>query len=366
MSKKPSKTLGELYQELNHSQIVEDAEDKFRKRQVSKRRFSQRIINLIPIATIAAWFVAYILSAPHTAALFIRITPAPIIAMFPLASLAPVVIEGFIFIVAALNHASKAKTGEAQYRLAVYGMFGLSVAVNIIGGLVSLYEYFVLSGTNNPFEVAWYVISFPAGILISYLSIVSGEILVKFATGEIDLEIDPSAAWRGKAKYYALIDAFYNAAITHGTTGARANRYAVSQAASYCRDEIKVLQNGSIVEIEKLTNNQAVPVSQPVLAVQSVPKSPEFQTSQQMIVHNLGSESASPEMDKRTVPIQGNLTQDKVIEWIETHSDVYQSVLSQHTGQRTRAKYLSTLMIGHDGGYKTIERAIKKMEAKNE
>jgi len=205
MSKQETKTLQDLYSELQHKSIAESAEDAFRAKQVSKRRFSQRLMNAVPLLTILAFLVTIILSAPHTAAFFIIITPAPIWFGVNIAASAPVVMEIFLFVIAALNEQKK-----GEYTGALRAIFWFSIAINVTGSFVSLQDYFDVYGTSNLFELSFYALAPFAGILVSYLGMVSGKILLQFATGENGLEIESGEGWLGKVKYYALKDKEFN------------------------------------------------------------------------------------------------------------------------------------------------------------
>lgn len=367
--KNQSKTLQELYSELQHKSIAESAEDAFRAKQVSKRRFSQRLMNAVPLLTILAFIVAYILSAPHTAAFFIRVTPAPVWFGFNIASSAPLVIELFIFVVSALNEQKK-----GDYKWALRSIFLFSIAINVTGSFVSLQDYFNLHGTSNFFELSFYALAPFAGILVSYLGVVSGKILLQFATGENGLEIESGEGWIGKVKYYALKEAFYNAALKHGATPARAGTYAERMAEQYCEGQVVVDEHGFVhaVSAQSLTGDASG--YQPAMASLrtngqnygqskvSVQSSNDFgfagmvqgkgQVLNSVDLQNkMGNEDSSilPRMSKRLL-----------IEWLEENPDSWQA-MAQGSTKRERAASLAQSLTGDASGYKSVERVFDEL-----
>lgn len=218
-------TLKDLTGQLDINRLVEQAEERFYSQQSKRQRFSQRIAALIPLGTILAWAVAYALSAPHTAALFIRITP-PVMDALNLAVFAPIVIEGFIAILSALR-----AYGVRGYGVMVWALMGLSMAVNVIGGLV----HFSTLNSANPIEQLWAIASIPAGIIVSFLSMVTGAIVVQFARGEISLELARDS-FAGTQRYNAIYAVIYDAVIKLGGSPSQAENIATNNARRLSQD----------------------------------------------------------------------------------------------------------------------------------
>jgi len=233
-------TIRELNSQIQVSVIEQRAEDKHRQREYKRKRLSQRVAGLIPLGTILAWIVAYGLSAPHTASLFIRITPA-VFDSFNFAVFAPIVVEGFIAIVSALR-----AYGVQGYRGALYALMALSISVNVVGGLIAL-DNAPLSA--SVFEHGWIVISIFAGVVVSFLSLITGSIVVQFARGEINLEIMYSDSWRGLVRYNALYQALYDEAIKLGGTPSQAESVARNNARRLCND-VALDDNGMPYELQ--------------------------------------------------------------------------------------------------------------------
>jgi len=365
---KESKTLQELYSELQHKTIAESAEDAFRAKQVSKRRFSQRLMNAVPALTILAFIVAYILSAPHTAAFFIRVTPAPVWFGINIASSAPLVIELFIFVVSALNEQKK-----GDYKWALRSIFLFSIAINVTGSFVSLQDYFNLHGTSNFFELSFYALAPFAGILVSYLGVVSGKILLQFATGENGLEIESGEGWLGKVKYYALKEAFYNAALKHGATPARASTYAERMAEQYCEGQIIVDNDGQVYAVSQAltgdasgyvgataklgTNGQNFGQSK---LSKPVPSEFGFAGMVQGKAQVLSARDNQNKMDSGTFYPLSRMSKKLLVEWLEENGDNWQGY-SQGATKRERSMAIAQALTGDASGYKTVERVFDEM-----
>lgn len=362
MNKQESKTLQELYSELQHKSIAESAEDAFRAKQVSRQRFSQKLMGTIPVLTTIAFIVAIILSAPHTSEFFIRVTPEIVISGFNVVGTAPLVIELFIFVISALNEQKKGK-----YNRALQAIFSFSIAINVIGCLASLQDYFTAHGTSNFFELGFYAIAPFAGILVSYLGVVSGKILLEFATGENSLEIETGEGWHGKVKYYALKEAFYNAALKHGATPTRASSYAERMAEEYCEGQVYVDDNGTVQAIAQgLTGN---PSASPVMASlgqngqnfgQSISPSKSSQEfgfggMARGKAQVLSVEDNQNKMDNEDGQILPRMSKKILAEWLEDNPDSWQQ-FAQGTTKRERAQAIAQGLTGNPSGYKTIER----------
>lgn len=372
MSKQESKTLQELYSELQHKSIAESAEDAFRAKQVSKRRFSQRLMNAVPLLTILAFIVAYILSAPHTAAFFIRITPAPIWFGFNIASSAPLVIELFIFVVSALNEQKK-----GEYSFALKLIFTFSILINVTGSYVSLQDYFIAanqSGTAiNPFEFTFYALAPFAGFLVSYLGVVSGKILLQFATGENGLEIESGEGWVGKVKYYALKEAFYNAALKHGATPARASTYAEKMAEEYCDGQIYIDDNGFVQAVSAQALTGDAPTFAPAMHLgtngqvfgqsqvsKASPREFGFAGIAKGRAQVLSVRDSQDNMDTGTVYPLSRMSKKLLVEWLEDNGDSWQT-LAIGTTKREKAMNIAQALTGDASGYKSVERVFDEM-----
>lgn len=364
MSKQESKTLQELYAELQHKSIAEGAEDTFRAKQVSKRRFSQRLMNAVPLLTILAFFVTIILSAPHTAAFFVVITPAPLFFGVNIAASAPVVMEIFLFVVSALNEQKK---GDYAWALRVIFLF--SIAINITGSFVSLQNYFNAHGTSNIFELSFYALAPFAGVLVPYLGMVSGKILLQFATGENGLEIESGEGWHGKVKYYALKEAFYNAALKHGATPTRASSYAEKMAAEYCDGQIVVDDNGQVHAVGQMLGNTPhfAPISaqhgQNLGTVQSVQKVHNefgFAGMVQGKAQVLGVKDSENIQDKGTLYPLPRMSRKLLMEWMDANPDEWQRY-SHGATKRERSMKISQGLTGDTSGYKTVERLFDEL-----
>lgn len=362
--KQESKTLQDLYSELQHKSIAESAEDAFRAKQVSKRRFSQRLMNTVPALTILAFAVAYILSAPHTAAFFIRVTPAPIWFGFNIASSAPLVIELFLFVVSALNEQKK-----GDYRWALRSIFLFSIAINVTGSFVSLQDYFNLHGTSNIFELSFYALAPFAGILVSYLGVVSGKILLQFATGENGLEIESGAGWLGKVKYYALKEAFYNAALKHGATPTRASSYSERMAEEYCEGQIRVDDNGNVFAVSSAALTGDASQLSPAMASlrtdygqskmsQTSPHEFGFAGMAQGKAIVLSSEDNRNKADMGTDYPLSRMSKKRLVDWLDTGD--WQAIALGNT-KREKAMSIAAALTGDASGYKTVERVFDDM-----
>lgn len=219
----------DLNEKLDISALAERAENKHRKAQYGRKRLSQRVSSLIPLLTIMAWVVAYGLSAPHTATLFMLITP-DIAFGVNMAMLAPLVIEGFIAIISALRAYSKNDEGDKpQYGAMLFWLMALSISINVIGGAVAL-EMYLANQSSSSLEVLWVVASVPAGVIVSFLSMVTGSILVRFSKGEIQLEITFDETWAGLERFNALYHTIYDEVIKIGGTPAQAEALARDHA----------------------------------------------------------------------------------------------------------------------------------------
>jgi hypothetical protein len=367
--KTESKTLQELYSELQHKSIAESAEDAFRAKQVSKRRFSQRLMNAVPLLTVLAFIVAVILSAPHTADFFIRVTPAPVWFGVNIAASAPIVFELFTFVVAALNEQKK-----GEYKRALNSIFLFSIAINVMGSLVSLQNYFTEHGTSNFFELSFYILAPFSGILVSYLGVVSGKILLQFATGENGLEIESGEGWLGKVKYYALKEAFYNAALKHGATPARSSNYAERMAEQYCEGQVFVDDNGMVhaVSAQALTGDASG--YQPAMAIlgtkgqhgQVSRVSPQssndfgFAGMMQGRAQVLSVTDNQNKMGNVDGSILPRMSKKLLIEWLEENPDSWQAMAQGNT-KRERAANLAQALTGDASGYKSVERVFDEL-----
>lgn len=374
--KTETKTLQELYSELQHKSIAESAEDAFRAKQVSRRRFSQRLMNAVPFLTVAAFIVAYILSAPHTAAFFIRVTPAPTLWGFNIASTAPLVIELFIFVVSALNEQKK-----GNYKWSLRAIFWFSIAINVTGSFVSLQDYFDIHGTSNLFELSFYGLAPFAGILVSYLGVVSGKILLQFATGENGLEIESGEGWLGKVKYYALKEAFYNAALKHGATPTRASTYAEKMAEEYCDGQVYVDENGLVHAVSQaLTGDSSGYIGatanlrtdygnsgQKSFSQNSQNSSQEFGFAGMVKgrAENLGVGKPQNKNDFMDNPESPNyplprMNTKLLVTWLDENPDAW-IPLAQGKTKRERSQSLSLALTGDIKGYRTLERVFDEL-----
>lgn len=364
MSKQESKTLQELYAELQHKSIAEGAEDAFRAKQVSKRRFSQRLMNAVPLLTIMAFIVTIILSAPHSAALFVILTPIPTFWGINIASSAPIVLEIFLFVVSALNEQKK-----GDYVWTLRAIFVFSIAVNITGSFVSLQNYFNVHGTSNAFELSFYALAPFAGLLVSYLGMVSGKILLQFATGENDLEIESGEGWHGKVKYYALKEAFYNAALKHGSTPTRASSYAEKMAAEYCDGQVFVDDSGQVHAVGQALGNTGsfAPISaslgQSSRTVQSVPRISNdfgFAGMVQGKAQVLSVEDKKDTQDRGTLYPLPRMSKKLLMEWMDANPNEWQRY-SHGATKRERSMRISQYLVGDPSGYRTVERLFDEL-----
>lgn len=374
MSDNTSKTLSELYAELQHKQIAEKAEDAFRAKEVAGRKFSQRLANLIPVFTVIVWFVAYSLSAPHTSTLFMRITPDINVQFFAFTlgltwltgNVAPLAIEGTVALLSGL-----VEYGQKEWRWLLIAILALSIAVNVVGGLVTLDAYFASNNTTT-LQTAWQAVSVFAGVIVSLVSYATGKIIVMFATDKIELEIETGKGWFGRTKYYALREAFYNAALKHGATPTRASKYAENMAAQYCDGEVVVYEDGTVQAIAQAQVMQADKPYQlaPAMHIGTSPGLSEpvrkslndfgFAGMARGKAEILGVQDSSPIMDNVHSPVLSRMTTANVIKWINDNPDGWQSYAIGDT-KREKSKAIARALTGDASGYKTVERAFDRM-----
>lgn len=364
-----SKTLGELYSELQHKSIAEKAEDNFRSEQVKRRRLSERIAHHMPHAIIIVWLATYSISAPHTASLFNKITPDIVFfGEFNLkwfaVNVSPLAVEGFIFILSAMRQYGRKGLGKILFPL-----LSLSILVNIVGGLVILDKEGI---TLSRFDIqsGWIITSIIAGILISLVSYIAGSLIIEFSTGIINMEIDSSKSWFGKVKYYALREAFYNAALKHGATPTRATRFAETMAAQYCEGEINVYEDGTIQAVAQaqviqtnMVGAMAHSRTSPGLSEPVRKSSPDFGFAgmAQGKAQVLNSKDYQDTMDSVQVPILSKMTQQKVVDWVIDNPDGWQQWAIGDT-KRDKSQAIAQALSGDASGYKTVERAFAKMK----
>lgn len=375
MSDNTSKTLSELYAELQHKQIAERAEDRFRGDQVKRRRLSERIAHYMPHAIVIVWLAAYALSAPHTAELFNRITPDVVWFDFNIkwfaVNVAPLAVEGFVFVLSAMR-----QYGRKKLTGLLVGLLGLSVLVNVVGGIVILQSEGITMDSlmKLQFDIngAWILTSVFAGVLISLVSYVAGTLIVEFSTGVISMEIDSSKSWFGRTKYYALREAFYNAALKHGATPTRASKYAETMAAQYCDGEVAVYEDGTVQAIAQPQVMQAdtMPQVAPAMyigtesgTVRTVRKSSNdfgFAGMARGNAQVLGVQDTSPTMDSVQSPMLSRMTTKNVIDWVQENPEGWQQYAIGST-KRDKSRAIAQALTGDASGYKTIERAFDRM-----
>lgn len=251
--------LKELQAGLDISDIVETAYNAHIKKERSRAKTSQRIASLLPLGTVIAWVVSYALSAPHTASLFMLITPS-VLEGVNLATFSPIVIEGFIAIISALR-----AYGVQGYKALMYSLMGLSISVNVIGGYIA-----ITSADNLPnTSFLWLLASIPAGIIISFLSMVTGSIIVQFARGEIDLELSRGEGWQGLTRYNAIFEAIYNQAVKLGASPSQAKSLATKNAQAFCTD-IAIDEQGTPYPLTDAVSQVAVASTSSNFAMASV------------------------------------------------------------------------------------------------
>ncbi len=374
MSDNTSKTLSELYAELQHKTIAEKAEDTFRSKEINSRKFSQKLANMIPVFTVIVWFVAYSLSAPHTSTLFMRITPDINVQVFSFVlgltwltgNIAPLAIEGTVALLSGL-----VEYGQKEWRWLLISILTLSIAVNVVGGLVTLEEYFATADTNS-LSTAWQAVSVFAGVIVSLVSYATGKIIVMFATDKIELEIETGKGWFGRAKFYALQEAFYNAALKHGATPTRASKYAQQMASQYCEGEVSVYEDGTVQAIAQPSQvTQADTQLQGAFASvrtvsDSVPRVPMssndfgFAGMARGQARVLGVQDSSPTMDSVPSPQLSRMSTPKMIEWLNANGDAWKQYAVGDT-KRKKSKAIAYALTGDASGYKTVERAFDRM-----
>lgn len=368
-SKNISKTLGELYAELQHKSIAEKSESNFRNEQIKRRRLSERVAHYMPHAILIVWIAAYTLSAPHTASLFDKITPDIIwfkvnIKWFAV-NVAPLAVEGFVFVLSAMRQYGRKKLGRLLFPL-----LSLSILVNIVGGIVILDSEGI---TINEFTIqsGWLLTSIIAGILISLVSYISGTLIVEFSTGAISMEIDSSKSWYGKVKFYALRESFYNAALRHGATPTRASKYAETMAAQYCEGEIKVYQDGTIEAVAQA--QEIMPSLVGTMASrtnfgqskQSTQSLPDFGFASMAKVKEDVSYLADSQdiMDSGHSPILSRMTKKNLITWLEDNPDSWQEfIVNSGDTKREKSEAIAKSLTGDTKGYKTVERVFDDMQ----
>lgn len=288
--------LMELFAELDAAKIAEQAEQDFQKKAVDNLRFSEKLTSAVPAMMVCVWFGAYVISAPHTATLFKIISPV-VEMLIPFTeakldftglapALSPLVMEGFTTILAALQENErnrieqsglvevdkdgKKKKIKTRYDNYLFWLMTLLVFVNVLGGLVAIYEHFFkpaaaldaafdpasaalvssVSSFNNPFDTGWFLIAIIAGILVPFIALLTGRVLAEAANGTTTLEIKSSAGWYGLAKYNALKRALLNEALKVSSPG-NAAKYAERMAWQLAKDELNRLDDGTLVNKQR-------------------------------------------------------------------------------------------------------------------
>lgn len=240
-------TSKDLRREIIASDVANKAEDAYRQRQVKRQSYAESLTAFVPILWSFVWIASLALSAPHTIALFDLISQDLSFIMLGVrldvpVLLAPLAVEVAIGVLAAMREYG-IKRGD--FLALIIALMVVSIGVNIIGGANTLLNAPLDGFAADWIRISWLVLSFIAGVSISFVSFYAGTILMQFAKGEIKLEANFDD-WYGINKYDAIRIALYEAALALGAGSATADKYARETAYRFCKRELILSEDGKI------------------------------------------------------------------------------------------------------------------------
>lgn len=338
----------ELHNRINADEIAELAEDKFHKDNIKRSRLSTKIAHHMPKAAIIVMGAAVIVSAPFTVTFF-SLVFSPILIWsidFKAAfiNITPIVIEGVIILLSAVRAYGN---GNWMQTLLLILLLTFSTLVNVLGAISALQ----IRGIDTWLDYAYVGTAVLAGILVSSVGYIVGEIVIKMATGKITMEIDPSELWTGIVRDEALRRAFENEASKHTSIG-RAVKYAAKMVKRY--SDIPTVVNKNI---DALGN--AVSQSLPVDSVFSVSNEMGFSPMAKVNVPLQTATTEQTQLAVRTYPIK-DMSEDAAIEWLQDNPDGWQQWANYETKLK-RCQSIAYHLTGKIKGAKSIDRAMKTL-----
>lgn len=346
------RTYSDIEQLIDTPSVIDNAESKWRDKQLNKNRFAKFLDRFIKLALPVIAFVFFIQTAPHTASMANRITKGAGV-------IAPVGFEFFIFIISVAIDRGLNKDGLKFF---YYVVISLTAVLTIGGGFFSVLEqsgqteYATMSAGEivNTFSSMPFIDQFlllfvvPYSIFATLSAKVLAEISLGIVLGEITLNSvgeDIELRWL-EARFSIYKNALYIEATKHGMPMSLSERWATRKSVS--------LTNIVESDSSRTSPEQSTKSSSPS-AINASPPELGFVTT--MNLQNLAGRG----LDNTGQSINGqSLKMSKAIAiiWAEKNQDQIEAIRERGLTKRQTAQVIAVEM-GFDAmSYKTVERYI--------
>lgn len=328
-----SKVTGEvLRRTIDVGTIISEARGKFDAEMMRKLSVSEWLVRALPWAVLAANIVFFFMSAPHTINMLRNILPDLI------AVAAPLGIELFILPISALIFLGWKNTLTLSM---LFMLIGIAITINIGGSLTAvihgsgaavesatLEQLIGMLGSLPAEKQILFVVAVLLGVCIPLLNKLTGEAIVRIATGDVKLNTTNLDELWAKEELVKVRGALYSAALRQGASSYLAGDYAEKVSRQMCGE--------AYTKVVAVTSNP-------------MPTNP----SSKGVVAEHRSMGFVPEQ-------RVSITQDEAKKWLSSpeNAEAVMHIQSLPGGVTAKCRMIAAMMReGDEAGYRSVMRA---------